>query len=89
MKRVLIGLAGGAVAAAAMLAASAASAEVVCNRDGECWHVDHRYHYRPDYGIVSHPDHWYFHQTWNDEHHRWREYHDGRGYYRGGVWVPF
>jgi len=88
MKRVLIGLAAGALAAGAALAATQASAEVVCNRDGECWHVDRHYHYRPDYGVVVHPDSWYFHQRW-DEHHRWRDHRDDRGYYRGGVWIPF
>ena len=70
----------------AMGAASAASARVVCNAEGDCWHVDGRAAY-PGVALTYHPDDWYFHQHW-DDHHHWRDYHDGRGYYRGGVWVP-
>jgi hypothetical protein len=67
---------------------SAASAAVVCNRDGDCWHTERVYRYPRAMSVVRHPDHWYFHQTWNDSRH-WRDYHTGRGYYRGGVWVTF
>jgi hypothetical protein len=67
---------------------SAASAAVVCNREGDCWHTERVYRYPRSLGIVRHPDHWYFHQTWNDRRH-WRDYHSGRGYYRGGAWVIF
>jgi Ni/Co efflux regulator RcnB len=87
MKRLLIGLAA-ASAAAITFAATAASAEVVCNRAGECWHVDRHYHYDRGVGVVVHPDDWYFHQHWDDKH-RWRDYHEGRGYYRDGIWIPF
>ena len=66
--------------------ASSASAYVVCNRDGDCWHTDTRYHY-PGVGYVYHPDEWYFHHTFDRDH--WRDYHPGRGYWRGGVWVTF
>ena len=64
-----------------------ASAYVVCNRDGDCWHTDSRYSY-PGIGFTYHPDDWYFHQTWGADR-RYREYHNGRGYWRGGVWVTF
>ena len=65
--------------------ATAASADVVCNREGECWHVRHRYAYAPEYGVVVHPNTW----RWGaNDHYVWRE-HAGRGYWRGGVWVPF
>jgi hypothetical protein len=70
----------------ALGAASAASAHVVCNAEGDCWHVDNRVTY-PDVRLTYHPDDWYFHQHW-DDHHHWRDMHEGRGYYRGGVWVP-
>ena len=88
MKTLLIGLAAAGAASVVALSAAPASAEVVCNRDGDCWHVDRHYDYQPGWGITVHPDDWYFHQRW-DDHHRWRDYHDGRGYYRGGVWIPF
>jgi hypothetical protein len=72
----------------ALGAAGAASAEVVCNSDGDCWHVDHREHYA-DMRLTYHPDDWYFHRHWdNDRDHHWRDYHEGRGFYRGGVWIP-
>jgi len=69
------------------LTASAASAEIVCNRDGDCWHVKTRYEYRPEFGVVVHPDSW----RWADHEerkYRWRE-HEGRGYWRDGVWIDY
>jgi hypothetical protein len=80
------------LAAAALLSAatvavtiSSASAAVVCNREGECWRVSNRYHYRPEFGLVVHPDGW----AWGaNEHYRWRN-HEGRGYWRKGVWITF
>jgi hypothetical protein len=34
------------------------------------------------------PDDWYFHQHWDGDRDRhYRDYHEGRGYYKGGVWV--
>jgi hypothetical protein len=83
----------GAVAAligagALALTATTASAYVVCNGEGDCWHTDHRYHYDPALNLQWHPDDWYFHRDWAADHdHHWREYHDGRGYWKGGLWV--
>lgn len=79
-----------AVMGACLTAANAASAYVVCDRDGDdCWHTDTRYHY-PSGHYVFHPDDWYFHQHWDaDANRHWREYHEGRGYWKGGVWVTF
>jgi hypothetical protein len=70
--------------------AGSASAYVACNRAGECWHVDNRYHYKEP-GIAVHPDDWYFHRDWDkDKDHHWRhEEHHDRGFYRNGVWVTF
>lgn len=66
-------------------AASAASAEIVCNGAGECWHVHHHYDYHPEWGLVVHPDNW----TWGpNDHYTWREHH-GRGYWNNGVWIRF
>ena len=64
---------------------SAASARVVCNADGDCWHTDTTDTY-PGAGYTYHPDDWYFHQTWDSNHH-FRDYHEGRGYYKGGLWI--
>jgi hypothetical protein len=68
------------------LTAGTASARVVCNAEGDCWHTDSRATY-PNVVLQSHPDDWYFHQKWDDQHH-FRDMHEGRGYYQHGVWVP-
>ncbi len=81
----------GAAAAAAALTASAgtASAYVVCNRHGDCWHVERHYE-RPGLRFTYHPDDWYFHRRWDrDRRWRWHAEHEGRGYWRGGVWITF
>jgi hypothetical protein len=65
----------------------AASARMVCNSSGDCWHTERTYSY-PGTGYVSHKDDWYFHQQWNDQRH-YRDYHEGRGYYKSGVWIGF
>ena len=76
-------------AAAAVLGvvtlATSAQAAIVCNREGECWHVKNRYAYRNEWGLVVHPDGWRWRRH---EHFIWRE-HEGRGYWRNGVWIEF
>jgi hypothetical protein len=68
----------------------AASARIVCNDEGDCWHTDHRYHYNDDYRVHYYDDDWYFHHDWDDDHDRhWRRYHDGRGYWHNGIWITF
>jgi hypothetical protein len=74
-------------AGALVATTSAASARMVCNNDGDCWHTDTNYNY-PDRSYTRHNDNWYFHQTWNDQRH-YRDYHEGRGYYKGGLWIGF
>jgi hypothetical protein len=69
--------------AALALSAVSASADVVCNREGECWHVQGHYAYRPEFGVVVHPDSWRWRRG---ERYVWRE-HEGRGYWRHGVWI--
>jgi hypothetical protein len=64
---------------------SSASAYIACNRDGDCWHTDSRVR-APGVRFDFHPDDWYFHQHWDANRH-FRDYHEGRGYWRGGVWV--
>jgi len=73
--------------AAGISLATPASAYIVCNREGDCWHTDARVR-APGVILETHPDDWYFHRHWDeDRDHHWREYHEGRGYWRGGVWI--
>ena len=74
----------GSVAALA-LTASTASAKIVCNDDGDCWHVKKYREYPPDVKLRVYEDDW----QWSDgSKYRWREPgHDRHGYWRGGVWV--
>jgi hypothetical protein len=67
------------------LTATSAAAYIVCNAEGECWHVHRHYVYHPEFGLVVHPDGWVWGPT---EHFAWRE-HTGRGYWHSGVWVKF
>lgn len=78
-------LAASLVAVPLTLAANTASAAIVCNTDGDCWHAHQAYEYRPEFNLTVHPDNW----RWKEgERHAWRE-HDGRGYWRGGEWKEF
>jgi hypothetical protein len=82
-------------------ATGAASAYVVCNDEGDCWHTHHRFHHS-GVNFTFYNDDWYFHHRWghdwdrehdydydNDRHYRWHDYHEGHGYWRNGVWVEF
>ena len=72
------------------VSATPASAYVVCGNGGECWHTDRHYRYTREVQAQVHPDNWYFHQDWaHDSNHHWRDHHEGRGYYRNGVWIVF
>jgi hypothetical protein len=85
MKSIMKFGAAAAFAVAALGAASTASAAVVCNADGACWHVKRAYSYPATAGIVVHPNGW----RWGArDRYTWRE-HVGRGYWRNGVWVTF
>ena len=89
-KLVLQGLAAAIIGAAALaVTATSASAYIVCNSEdpSDCWHTHDRYDYQPSFRLSVHPDNW----RWEDrdrDHYRWRE-HDGRGYWRNGVWLTF
>ncbi|HJW39716.1 MAG TPA: hypothetical protein VJ476_00640 [Rhizomicrobium sp.] len=79
--------AAGAVLSLGALALStgAASAYIVCNADGDCWHTHDQYTYPDQSGIIVHEDNW----AWHDgDKYRWHE-HDGRGFWRSGIWVTF
>ena len=67
------------------LACSRCGTEFACNPGGDCWHTDSRVT-APGVTFDYHPDDWYFHQHWDADHH-FRDYHTGRGYYKGGVWI--
>ena len=84
LKKLLLGALG---AGAIIATASSASAAIVCNREGDCWHTATRYAYKPSFGLTIHTDNWKWRAADKDRFH-WRE-HDGRGYWRKGVWVTF
>jgi hypothetical protein len=90
MKKLLLQGAFAALIGVGGLAATAtsASAYVVCNRGGDCWHTTERYRYRPHFGITIHNDNWRWRERHGRSHYRWRE-HEGRGYWRNGLWVTF
>jgi hypothetical protein len=76
-----------ALLGAATLAVSTlgASARIVCNEAGDCWHSEGDYVYPPGFGLTIHPNDW----RWKEgERHAWRE-HEGRGYWKGDKWVEF
>ena len=80
---VIAAMSGGALIATA----TTASADVVCNSAGECWHVHDRLAYPADAGVVFHDDAWA--DAHRDHHWHWRHDRDDRGYYRNGVWITF
>ena len=72
-------------AGALAFSTGSAAAHIVCNDDGDCWHVADTYTYPTGFGIAVHDDSW----KWdNDQRYRWRE-HEGRGYWHSGLWVTF
>ena len=74
------------LAAGVGISTTPAFAYIACN-GGDCWHSDARVHV-PGVTFEYHPDDWYFHRHWDsDRDHHWRESREGRGYYKGGVWV--
>jgi hypothetical protein len=87
MKKALSATAFAALMATGALVATAvpASAYVACNHEGDCWHTEARVAV-PGVRFDYHPDDWYFHQRWDANRH-YRDYHEGRGYYRGGIWI--
>jgi len=70
-------------ATALTLTGTAASAAVVCNDEGDCWHVRGQPSYEPGLRLSIHPDNWRWSKS---EHYKWRE-HRGHGYWRNGAWV--
>jgi len=67
------------------LISAGASAGIVCNQEGDCWHAQTEYQYQPAFGVTVHQNDW----KWKEnEKHAWRE-HEGRGYWKGGTWMIF
>ena len=76
-KAILIG------ASALAMSTANASAAIVCNEEGDCWHVAGRADYQPELKLRIYGDDW----KWSDDdHYRWRE-HKGHGYWRQGAWI--
>ena len=76
-KAILIG------ASALAISTAHASAAIVCNEEGDCWHVAGRADYQPELKLRIYGDDW----KWSDhDHYRWRE-HKGHGYWRQGAWI--
>ncbi len=80
----------GAVAAVLGICALAATttvaeARIACSRFGDCWQVRDRYDYPSTLGVRYYGDNW----RWRNRGYHWRGYHDGRGYWRNGIWVTF
>lgn len=87
MKSLKLGL---LVAVAGMfIITTGASAEIVCNDEGDCWHVKAKHEYKPEFGVRVYADDWKWADS-DEKKHRWHE-HDGdeRGYWRKGVWIGF
>ena len=69
---------------------STASADVACNRYGECWRVQDRYSNYP-HGLGVH----FYGDDWREAHRHDRHYHwlkdrdDDHGYYSHGRWHAF
>ena len=85
-------------AGAVVASGGAASARTVCNSDGECWHESTQYEYPVTLGFRFYGDdyrttHREYERINESDHARdhyiWRADHEGRGYYRDGVWITF
>lgn len=79
-----------AVAATAIFVAAAPSkADVVCNSDGDCWHVAKHYTtYPASLGVTFYPDTWREEHV-HDTHYHWYDRDDDSGYYLRGEWHAF
>lgn len=78
-------MAGGVLA----LTATSASADVACNRYGECWRVAQRYTtYPSNLGVTFHDEAWR-NQNRKGHYHWRRDQTDDQGYYSHGKWRRF
>jgi hypothetical protein len=81
-------LIGSLAAGALALSATSASADVACNRYGECWRVTQRYTtYPSNLRVTFHDDAW---REAHRRHYHWRhDRDDDHGYYSHGRWRTF
>ena len=74
---------------ALFVTATVASAEIVCNDEGDCWHVKTRHDYKPEFKVRIYDDNWKWEET-EGKKYRWREHEgDDRGYWNNGIWLKF
>ncbi|HEY5071826.1 MAG TPA: hypothetical protein VII63_07310 [Caulobacteraceae bacterium] len=78
----------GVIVAGGVLASTAASADIACNRWHECWRVKERYtNYPPAARVVFYGDEW---RATHARGYRWRrDRDDDHGYYQNGRWIAF
>jgi hypothetical protein len=83
------GLVATAAGAALALSATPASADVACNRYGECWRVrEHYSNYPANLRVMFHDDAWW--EQNRRGHYHWRKDRaDDHGYYSRGRWRSF
>jgi hypothetical protein len=87
----LSGALGVALTAGTLMATTVgASADIVCNRYDECWHVSQRYTTYPStLGVVFYDDDWRTAHL-KDVRYHWRDDQtDDHGYYMNGEWHTF
>jgi hypothetical protein len=75
-------------AGTAGVVATAASADVACNRYGDCWHTNRYTTYPSALGVILHDEAW----AASHRGHRWHwrdNPADDHGYYDHGVWRHF
>ena len=84
-----IGKVGVIASSALFVTVSAASAEIACNDEGDCWHVKTRQEYKPEYKVRVYPNDWKWEEA-EGKKYRWREHEDDdRGYWNKGIWLKF
>jgi hypothetical protein len=82
----ILTLAGGALA----VTASAALADVACNRMGECWHVkDHYTTYPRTLGVIFHDEAWWGAHNHDRTVRVRKDRANDHGYYKNGRWHNF
>ena len=67
-----------------VFAATAASAAVVCNQDGDCWRTKGKFKYPSEAHVHVYADDW---QWRPDEKYRWRDPGPTPGYWSKDTWV--
>src|SRR5262249_42532308 len=77
------------IAGSAVAVCTIASADVVCTRDGDCWHVSQRYTTYPEtLGVTFYNDDWRA-EHMHDTHYHWYDRDDDHGFYIHGEWHAF